>query len=262
MYGMFYTNRSAMEAQQNKLDLISNNIANSGTIGYKKVTSTFQDLYTSSLERLGVPWSKNANTELYVGTGVKSTNEVRIKTQGSLTNTKISTDLAIDGEGFFKVYKQDGSAAYTRNGNFKVDASGILVDNNGYRLSITDANGNEINVPGGPINFAKDKFSIDANGALSLDNDGNSIKVGDIKTYKTIGDTDFISAGQSLFVPIEGATVLETTDRDIYQGFTERSNVDMSTEMTDMIVAQRAFQLSSSALKTADDMWGMINNLR
>ncbi|MFR1708073.1 MAG: flagellar hook-basal body complex protein [Clostridium sp.] len=262
MYGMFYTNRSAMEAQQNKLDLISNNIANVGTIGYKKLSSTFQDLYTSSLERLGVPTSEDADTKLYIGTGVKSTNEVRVKTQGSLVDTKLSTDLAIDGEGLFKVCKQDGSVAYTRNGNFKVDAAGTLVDNNGYRLSITDANGNEINVPGGPINFSKDKFSIDANGALSLENNGNVIKVGDIKTYETVGDKGFISAGQSLFVPVEGTTVMETTKRNIYQGFTENSNVDISTEMTDMIVAQRAFQLSSSALRTADDMWQMINNLR
>jgi flagellar basal-body rod protein FlgG len=262
MYSMFYTNRSAMEAQQNKLDLISNNIANTGTIGYKRISSTFQDLYTSSLKKLGIPSSKDTNTELYIGTGVKSSNEARIKTQGSLKDTKLSTDLAIDGEGLFKVYRQDGSVAYTRNGNFKVDAAGTLVDNNGYRLSITNANGNEVNVPGGPINFAKDKFSIDSNGALSLDNDGNPIKIGDIKTYKTIGDTDFISVGQSLFVPIEGATVMETKNRDIYQGFTENSNVDVSTEMTDMIVSQRAFQLSSSALKTADDMWQMINNLR
>ncbi|WP_346890206.1 flagellar hook-basal body complex protein [Clostridium sp. UBA1056] len=262
MYGMFYTNRSAMQAQQNKLDLVSNNIANVGTVGYKRLSSTFQDLYTSSLERLGVPTSKNADTKLYIGTGVKSTNESRVKIQGSLTETKLSTDLAIDGKGLFKVYKQDGSVAYTRNGNFKVDAIGTLVDNNGYRLSITDGDGKEVNVPEGPINFSKDKFSIDPNGALSLDNDGYPIKIGDIKTYETIGDRDFISVGQSLFVPIKGATVLETTDRNIYQGFTEKSNVDVSTEMTDMIVAQRAFQLNSSALKTADDMWHMINNLR
>lgn len=262
MYGMFYTSRSAMQAQQNKLDLISSNLANSGTTGYKKLSSSFQDLYTSSLDKLGVPASEEIKRTLYIGTGVKSTDAVRVNTQGSLTNTNLTTDLAIDGEGLFKVYKQGGSVAYTRNGDFKVDASGTLVDGNGYRLSITDDKGTELNVPGGPINFGKDEFSIDGTGSVSLVNGADKIKIGNLKTYVTVGDTDFISVGESLFVPIQGATVVETLDRDIYQGYTEKSNVDISTEMTDMIVTQRAFQLSLSSLKTADDMWGMVNDLR
>ncbi|MEG1256038.1 flagellar hook-basal body complex protein [Clostridium sp.] len=262
MYGMFYTNSSAMQAQQNKLDIISNNITNSQTTGYKKLSSSFQDLYVSSLDKLGIPISKDADSNLYIGTGVKSTEAVRIRTQGSLTNTKLTTDLAIDGQGLFKVYKADGSVGYTRNGNFKVDALGTLVDGNGYRLSILDANGRELNTPEGPINFGKDSFSVDAGGAVSLENNGSTIKIGEIKTYKTVGDEDFISVGENLFAPKDGATVIETMDRDIYQGYLENSNVDISTEMTDMIVTQRAFQLSSSALKTADDMWQMINNLR
>ncbi|MEG2657256.1 MAG: flagellar hook-basal body complex protein [Clostridium sp.] len=262
MYGMFYTNMSAMNAQQNKLDIISNNLVNVQTNGYKKLSSGFQDLYESSLDRLGIPISDDAKNKLYVGTGVKSTESVRIQTQGSLKNTKIKTDLAIDGEGLFKVYTEDGTVAYTRDGSFKVDALGTLVNGNGHRLSITDANGNEINVPGGPINFGKDGFSVDGNGAVSIENNGTTLKVGDIKTYKPVGDGDFISVGKSLFIPKEGTTVIETKNRDIYQGYIENSNVDISTEMTDMIVTQRAFQLSSSALKTADDMWQMINNLR
>lgn len=262
MYTMFCTSKSAMESQQSKLDLISNNIANAGTTGYKKLSSSFQDLYTHSLNKLGVPASDDIKETLYVGSGVKSTDAVRIRTQGSLTNTGLKTDLAIDGEGLFKVYKLDGTVAYTRNGNFKVDASGNLVDNNGNRLSITDDKGNELNVLGGPINFGSDEFTIDKDGSVSLMKDGDKVKFGNVKTYKTVGDVDFISIGENLFTKVPGSTVVETLDRDIYQGFTEKSNVNITTEMTDMIVTQRAFQLSTSALQTADEMWKLINNIR
>lgn len=255
----FYTNKTAMVAQQSKLDLISNNISNAGTNGYKRLSTSFQDLYKNSLDRLGIP--AEDKTDLAVGSGVKATNAVRIQLQGSLRNTGLATDLAIDGEGMFRVIKSDGSYAYTRNGNFIIDSIGNIVDKNGNRLSIVDGNGREINLPG-VTSFKGGDFSVDKNGVVSTEVNGKLTEVGKINLYTSIGDEDFISVGENLFVPIDGVTPILTTRNNIWQNHIENSNVDMATEMSDMIVAQRAFQLSSTALKTADEMWKMVNNLR
>ncbi|EQB87790.1 flagellar basal-body rod protein FlgG [Clostridium punense] len=260
MYALLYTNRSSMMAQQNKLDAISNNIANVNTIGYKKVNVQFQDLYNNSLQREGVPTSVGANN-LYTGSGVKSTIALRQFSQGGFNETGLSTDLAVDGKGFFKVYKPDGSVAYTRNGNFKIDSSGILVDNNGYRLSVVDAQGNELNVQD-RLKLQGSSVQVDKNGSFMIKTDGNFRTIGEIKTYDSISGDGLLSAGDSLFVPRENVQMVEVKDRSILQGYLENSNVDMGQEMTDMIVTQRAFQLSSTGLKTVDEMWHMINSLR
>ncbi len=260
MYTLLYTNRSAMVAQQDKLDVISNNLANITTVGYKKMDTSFTDLYSRSLDRLGYPVSDGAKN-LFTGTGVKSTEDKRQFTQGSLSNTEVTTDLAIDGEGLFKVYRADNTAAYTRNGSFKVDGSGMLVDNNGHKVSVVDNNGNEVDYSRGEFNL-RDGFTMDKDGGIYVEADGKDQKIGSIKTYTAVGDASFISVGESLFIPKDGVNVFETTGRNILQGHLENSNVDSGVEMTNMIITQRAFQLNSSALKTADDMWGMINNLR
>jgi flagellar basal-body rod protein FlgG len=261
MYTLLYTNRSAMTAQQNKIDAISNNIANVNTVGYKKINIQFQDLYNNSLERLGYPTSDDAEN-LYVGSGIKSTTAQRQFSQGSLHETGLTTDIAIDGRGLFKVYKQDGTSAYTRNGNFKVDATGVLVDNNGYRLSVVDNENNELNYNGGPLNLTGDNFNIDKAGNFYLKNENGFENVGQVKTYDSVGGNGLISSGESLFVPIEGVNMEEVTDRNIHVGYLENANVDIGQEMTDMILTQRAFQLNSTGLKTVDEMWQMINNLR
>jgi flagellar basal-body rod protein FlgG len=261
MYTLLYTNRSAMTAQQNKIDAISNNIANVNTVGYKKVNIQFQDLYNNSLERLGYPTSEGAEN-LYAGSGIKSTTALRQFSQGSIHETGLSTDLAIDGRGLFKVYKHDGTPAYTRNGNFNVDAAGVLVDNNGYRLSIVDNGGNELNYNGGTLNLTGDNFNVDKEGNFYVKNNGEFEIRGQVKTFDSVGGNGLLSSGENLFIPMEGVTMEEVTDRSIYEGSLENSNVDIGQEMTDMILTQRAFQLNSTGLKTVDEMWQMINNLR
>lgn len=260
MYTLLYTNRSAMMAQQNKLDVISNNISNVNTIGYKKLNVQFEDLYNNSLERLGYPTSDGASN-LYAGSGVKSTKAFRQFTQGNFNETGANTDLAIDGSGFFRVYKHDGTEAYTRNGNFKVDATGLLVDNNGYKLSIVDGNGRELN-NGRDLKLDTKNFNVDKDGRLLVKNVDGTTTTGLIKTYNSTGGDEMLSASESLFVPKNGVQMVETLDRNIMQGYVENSNVNMGQEMTDLIVTQRAFQLSSTGLKTVDEMWQMINNLR
>jgi len=264
MLRLLWNSKSAMVAQQEKLDCISNNIANVNTNGYKKINANFQDLVYESLDRNGYPVSedKNGKSTLQNGTGVKVGEWTRDTMQGNLTVTNLSTDLAIDGTGYFEVIQRDSSKAYTRAGNFSADSNGTIVDQNGNRLSIMDEQGNDINKADGPYKFDKNNFQVDSKGLVTLKEGNEDLPVGKIKISNVIGNNSMVSAGDNLFIPKPGAEVLESKDYSIMQGYLELSNVDIATEMTDMLMTQRAFQLSSSSLKTADEMWQMTNNLR
>lgn len=255
MLRTLWTSKSGMNAQQNKLDTISNNIANSSTTGYKRVDVDFKDLLSESLNRKGYPIN---NTNASMGTGVKTTDAYRESTQGHLLDTGISTNLAIDGEGYFRVTREDGSYAYTRDGSFRIDGQGRLVDSKGNFLNIEYTNGFTEDT----VSFSTSNLLIDTSGGIYTKRGETFIKVGDIPLYTAIGDDAFASIAENLYVPVEGVQVNRTTEADIYQGFLEGSNVDIATEFTDMIVTQRAFQLSSKGIQTADEMWGMINSLR
>jgi len=264
MLRLLWNSQSSMIAQQEKLDSISNNIANVNTNGYKKVSANFKDLVYESLDRKGYPVSsdKNGKAVLQNGTGVRIGEWTRDNTQGNLMATELSTDLAIDGIGYFEVVQPDGNVAYTRTGNFKTDASGTIVDEMGNRLTIFDAQGNNINKFDGPYKFNRNNFEVDDKGKVSMKDTNGNIPVGRVKISNVIGDNSMISIGNGLFMLKPDAQVVQSTDYSIKQGFLELSNVDIATEMTDMLVTQRAFQLSSSTLKTADEMWQMANNLR
>ena len=253
-----------MMAQQEKLDSISNNIANVNTNGYKKVSANFKDLVYESLDRKGYPVSsdKNGKTVLQNGTGIRLSEWTRETTQGNLMPTGISTDLALDGTGYFEVVQKDNSKAYTRAGNFATDSMGTIVDQNGNRLTILDEQGNDINKTDGAYKFNQNNFNVDVKGIVTMKGTNGDTPVGKIKVVNVIGNNSMISVGDNLFIPKQDVEILESTDYTVLQGFLEQSNVDIATEMTDMLMTQRAFQLSSSTLKTADEMWQMANNLR
>lgn len=255
MFRILWNGKSTMNANQEKLDAISNNLANVGTVGYKRQDVSFKDLLTESLDRQGYP---TENKGAFTGTGVKTTSWNSDKSQGVLTDTGISSNLAIDGEGYFKVTMPDGSTAYTRDGGFKIDSQGQLVDSKGDKLSIDFDNGFNEN----SVKFTNDNFNIDANGTISLKNNGTSQQVGKISLFNAIGDNSMISIGQNLYVPSKDANLYKVTNADIQQGLVEGSNVDVAQEFSDMILTQRAFELGSKSIKTADEMWGMINNLK
>jgi len=264
MLRLLWNSQSSMNAQQEKLDCISNNIANVNTNGYKKVSANFKDLVYESLDRKGYPVSTNKNGKavLQNGTGVRIGEWTRSNVQGDLTSTDLPTDLAIDGTGYFEMVQPDGSKAYTRAGNFITDASGTIVDESGNRLSIVDAQGNNINKVNGQYKFNRNNFNVDEKGLVTIKAGGGDLPVGKVKIANVMGDNSMISIGDNLFAAKPGAQVIGSTDYSIKQGFLELSNVDIATEMTDMLITQRAFQLSSSTLKTADEMWQMANNLR
>jgi flagellar basal-body rod protein FlgG len=264
MLRLLWNSKSSMMAQQEKLDCISNNIANVNTNGYKKVSANFKDLVYESLDRKGYPVAQgiNGKAALQNGTGVKVGEWTRNNMQGNLQTTEIPTDLAIDGTGYFEVEQSDGSTAYTRSGNFVTDGSGNIVDEAGNRLSIINDQGTNVNKENGPYKFNGNNFKVDAKGLVTIKEGNGYVPVGTVKISNIIGDNSMVSVGDSLFMAKPGSQVVQSTDYAIRQGFLELSNVDIATEMTDMLITQRAFQLSSSTLKTADEMWQMANNLR
>ena len=255
MLTTLWTSKSGLNANQEKLDVISNNIANVNTTGYKKVNVGFKDLISSSLDEWGNPLNDKTAT---VGSGVKTGNFTKDNSQGGLQTTNQKTDLALDGEGYFKVISSNGTEYYTRDGSFKLDSYGRLVTANGNILEVQYANGYSQNNTG----LTADNFTINKKGEIFAENNGNFEKVGEIAVYTAVGNDAFTSVGDNLFKELNGVQVYRILDADMYQGYLEASNVDLSQEMTDMIVAQRAFQLSSKGITAADEMWEMINNLR
>jgi len=255
MINVFSTAKSGMNAYQEKIDYISNDLANLSTTGYKSTDIGFKDLLTEKLDRKGTPL--NDKTAIN-GTGVRLGINYSNNKQGSLLNTGVQTDLAIDGKGYFAAYQSDGSIAYTRDGSFKVDADGVLVDAQGNRVYIDYEEGA---AQGEPALVGKD-MTINSKGEISMKIGEEMVPIGSIKVFTAVGDKSFMPKGNNYFVPADDAEVTLSDDYDVVQGFLEGSNVDASECFTDMILSQRAFQLNSKALTVADDLWGMINNMR
>lgn len=255
MFNVFATAKSGMNAYQEKLDYLSNDLVNSTTTGYKSTDVGFKDLLTETLDRKGTPVNDKTAVN---GTGVRlGMNYVKDK-QGNLITTGNNTDLAIDGKGYFAAYQSDGSIAYTRDGSFKIDAQGDLVDSSGNRVVINYEPGFAQRNP----ELKSEDLSIDQEGGISMMIDNQSVKIGTIPVFTAIGDKSFIQIGNNYYTPSDDAEVTLSTDYDVRQGFLESSNVDSGEKFTEVILSQRAFQLSSKAMTVADDLWGMINGMR
>lgn len=259
MFRILYNSRSGMMAQQEKIDSIAANLANSGTTGYKKTDVSFSDLVYETLNRKGYPVTDGENP--FNGTGVKANDITRVNTQGDLTSSDRSTDFALDGDGYFQVQLRDGTYGYTRAGSFNIDTDGSLVDKNGDRLVIDYTNG--------PVPISAN-LTVKEDGNVSMiDDNGNTVNVGKINIFdvdKNTGNTAYAdsltSVGNSIYKPKDGITMRQVTGTNIEQRKLEVSNVNMGKELTDLIVSERAYQFNSQGLKTADEMMSMINNLR
>lgn len=255
MFRTLSTSKSGLNATQIKLDTIGNNLANSTTMGYKRVDVGFRDLLNESLNRVGYP---TLNKGVSMGTGVRASEAFRDNTQGNFNESGIKTDLAIEGQGYFKIKEADGSEVYTRDGSFKIDKLGVIVDGRGNKLDIEYVDGkSEEN-----SKFTTTNLLVGDDGSVYMKEHEGVVKVGEIPIYSALGDSAFVSIGNNLFVPTEGSNVERTENIALHQGLIEGSNVDITTEFTDMIVTQRAFQLCAKGVTTADEMWGMVNNMR
>jgi flagellar basal-body rod protein FlgG len=255
------TAASGMYAQQLQIDTISNNLANVNTAGYKKSKVEFQDLIyqtiqaTHSVRGLGT----TVPAELQIGHGVKPVAIEKNFGQGSPSQTGNPLDLSIEGEGFFQIKRPDGNLAYSRDGNFSVSPDGRIVNSDGYLLEP------EIIIPQDTIDV-----TIDREGFVyaTLAGDTESTEVGQIELARFTNPSGLRSMGQNLFqeteasgVPIQSNPGMDGVG-ELNQGYLESSNVQVVEEMVDMIVAQRAYELSSKAIKTADSMMQEANNLK
>jgi len=255
MFNIFATAKSGMSAYQEKLDYLSNDLVNSSTTGYKSTDVGFKDLLTESLDRNGTPLVKKTAIS---GTGVKLGINYASEKQGNLLTTGGKTDLAIDGKGYFALTQANGNIVYTRDGNFKIDTNGTLVDSSGTKVYVQYENGAS---EGSPALESKN-ISIDKQGGITMKVGEDMIKIGNIPVFTAIGDKGFIPIGNSCFIPNSDAQVTASTNYDVIQGALEASNVDTGEVFSDLILNQRAFQLSSKAVTAADDLWSMINNMR
>lgn len=252
MIRALYTAATGLKAQQTNIDLISNNLANINTTGYKKVRAEFKDLGYDVIKN-----DENEKLEVGLGAQISSTN--RLFFQGSLVQTNNPFDLVIDGKGFFKVKDFDGSFKYTRDGSFKVNSEGKIVTSSGRILEP------EITIPAD----ARD-ISISQNGIVSvlMPSDSKPIEIGIIELVNFLNPDGMKAIGDNLFETsensgeeISGAAGINGLGT-IKQGFLESSNVEVVEEMVNMIKAQRAFEINSKAIEASDDMIKNVNNIR
>jgi flagellar basal-body rod protein FlgG len=252
--------KTGLDAQQMQLDTISHNLANVGTNGYKRAHAQFEDLLYQNLRQAGAQETQQTTlpTGLQLGTGVRPVGTSRVFTQGNLSRTENPMDLAINGSGFLQVQMPDGTTAYTRDGALKVDAQGQLVTANGY--PITPA----ITVPQNATNV-----TIGADGVVTALTPGAAApaQVGQIQTATFVNPAGLDPQGQNLYretaasgTPTVGAPGLNGHGT-LSQGYVETSNVNVVEELVSMIQTQRAYEINSKAIQTADQMLGRLSQL-
>jgi len=256
-----YTAAAGMTAQQKNIDVISNNIANVNTNGFKQDRAEFQDLMYQSLNYTSGATSATTNnpTGIDTGLGVRVSGIQKNFLQGNLKETGNTYDIAIQGNGFFQITTPAGETAYTRNGGFKLDSDGAMVDSQGFKLEP------EIVIPSDLV-----KISIAQDGTVT----GQNATTGDVSTLGQITLVNFINPaglapqGDSLYLatnvsgdPITGTPGLEGIGT-IRQGMIEGSNVQLVTEMVDLITAQRGYEANSKSINTTDSMLQTVNQLK
>jgi flagellar basal-body rod protein FlgG len=254
-----------MIGQQANIDTISNNLANVNTAGFKKMRSDFEDLLYQTVKTAGTPATEDTVVPVGVqmGHGVKLAATQRMFSQGALQNTDNVYDMAISGEGFFRIQMYDGSWAYTRNGAFEVDSNGRMVTSNGYWLLP------DIIMPEG---FLPQKITISQDGRVSVMvpqiDENNPIDVGQIELYRFPNPVGLTAVGENLFKvtnasgdPIPGRPGYEGMGK-IQHKMLEMSNVSVVREMVDLIVAQRAYEFNSRTIQTSDNMLGTATGLK
>jgi flagellar basal-body rod protein FlgG len=254
-----------MTGQQANIDVISNNLANVNTHGYKMQRADFEDLIYQTVKAAGTPATEETVTPvgIQMGHGVKLADTQRIFTQGAPQSTGVDTDLAINGEGFFKIQMYDGSMAYTRNGNFKVDPTGRMVTSNVYWL-IPDIIMPEGHISG-TVNISQDgKVSV----KVPVDGVETEVDVGRIELYRFPNPVGLSTIGENLFKvtnasgdPIAAVPGYEGMGKLLHK-FLEMSNVSIVQEMVNLIVAQRAYEFNSRSIQTTDSMLGTATTLK
>lgn len=263
MMRSLWTAASGMTGQQFNIDTISNNLSNVNTTGFKKNRADFEDLLYQTSRVAGTPATEltTVPTGVQVGHGVKVAATQKMFTQGALQNTENVSDVAIQGEGFFRVMLIDGTYGYSRDGSFKIDSESQLVNSNGHRLMP------EVVLPD---NFIRDTLTISQDGRVTVKVAGNDdpVQVAQMELYRFVNPAGLSAIGQNNFKvtnasgdAIPGRPGFDGMGQTV-QRFLEMSNVSVVQEMVNMIVAQRAYELNSKAIQTSDSMLGIANSLK
>ncbi|AZG09543.1 MAG: flagellar basal-body rod protein FlgG [Bordetella sp. SCN 67-23] len=252
--------KTGLDAQQTQLDVISNNLANVSTNGYKRSRAVFEDLLYQTMRPAGTQTTQQNQVPagLTLGTGSRPVATVRNYAQGALQQTSSSFDLSVNGAGFFQVQLPDGTLAYTRDGSFQIDSQGQLVTNNGLVID-----------PGIVVPEGVKEVAIGQDGVVTATVAGQTqpVQLGQLQLATFINPPGLQPLGQNLFgetaasgVPVVNVPGLNGAGL-INQGYVEASNVNVVEELVGMIQTQRAYEINSRAITTADQMLQRISQL-
>lgn len=255
------TASTGLSGQQRYVEIIANNLANVNTTGFKKVRPEFQDLLYETLKPAGATRSEGTEplNEVQIGSGTQVTATMKIFAQGDITQTDRPLDIAINGEGFFQIRKPDNTYAYTRDGSFKIDRNGQIVNSQGYLLE-----------PGLTVPDDALELQVSREGVFSvlLEDGVREQTIGQIDLARFVNPAGLRSVGDNLFVetgasgqPIYEEPGMNNTG-ELIQNHLETSNVDIVEEMVNMINAQRAYELNSKSVRTADEIMNTAVNLK
>ncbi len=253
MIRSLWISKTGLDAQQTQMDVISNNLANVSTAGFKRSRAVFEDLLYQTIRQPGAQSSQQTQlpSGLQLGTGVRPVATERIFTQGNLQQTSNSKDVAIQGNGFFQVLMPDGTAAYTRDGSFQVDSQGQLVTSSGFVVQ-----------PAITIPPNAQSITIGRDGTVSVQLQGTATptEVGALQLTTFVNPAGLESKGENLYVETSASGTPSTNTAgtngagSLLQGYTETSNVNVVEELVNMIQTQRAYEINSKAITTSDQM--------
>ncbi|MAV69161.1 MAG: flagellar basal-body rod protein FlgG [Cellvibrionales bacterium TMED122] len=248
-----WISKTGLDAQQTKMSTIANNLANVGTTGFKRGRAIFEDLLYQNVRQVGAQSSQDTvlPSGLQVGTGTRVVATERLFTQGNLTKTDNALDIAIQGRGFFEILMPDGTQGYTRDGSFHINDQGLVVTSAGYQLQP-------------PITVPADAMSITVagDGTVSVQQPGTpaATQIGTVQLNDFINPAGLQARGENLFMesgasgaPQPGNPGLNGLGT-LAQGYVESSNVNVVEELVNMIETQRAYEMNSKAISTADQM--------
>ena len=258
MYPALWIAKTGLDAEQTRMSVISNNLANVNTTGFKRDRAVFEDLVYQNVRQAGANSTEDTTlpSGLYLGTGVRTVATQKLHTQGNIVQTNNSFDIAVQGAGFFQISHPDGSIVYTRDGAFGMDATGQLVTQNVYLLEPA------ITIPENTLSV-----TIGSDGIVSalVAGDSAPTQIGDITLSQFVNPTGLEAIGGNLYreTVASGAPQIDTAGTNgagtLIQGSLESSNVNVVEELVNMIETQRAYEMNSKAISTTDDMLSYIS---
>jgi len=259
MYPALWIAKTGLDAQQTRMSVVANNLANVNTTGFKRDRASFEDLIYQNVRQVGASSSQDTElpSGLNLGTGVRTVATQKLHTQGNLVQTNNNLDLAIEGKGFFQILTPDGTIQYTRDGTFSLSQDGEIVTANGYPLEPA------ITVPANTLSL-----TVGTDGTVSALVAGNDAptQIGNIELADFINPMGLEAMGGNLFreTLASGTPTVTTPGLDgvgtLIQGTLESSNVNVVEELVNMIETQRAYEMNSKAIATTDEMLAYVTN--